>query len=220
MKGLLVKDFILMKKNIKYILLVGLVLVYLFYRQDALNNLIIASGFLVGYMSSAGMLVATRTVSTDEDDNTSTYLFTLPFSRKTYVLEKYIFCFLVGAICFIISVVIILILCYFRNQLRIKETLYVASCVFAITTIIFDIMLPVELKFSKAASRIILVLLLLLFIAVIGFVGIFLINYGNKIAFLANMTYTKLLLYLYLIAAVALVISYLISLRIVSHKEF
>ena len=48
--------------------------------------------FLVGYLTMFAVLVAIGTTSYDEFDNGFAFLMTLPFDRKTYVREKYLFC--------------------------------------------------------------------------------------------------------------------------------
>lgn len=47
--------------------------------------------FLVGYLTMLGSIIAVGTISYDEFDNGYAFLMTLPFERKTYVAEKYLF---------------------------------------------------------------------------------------------------------------------------------
>ena len=52
--------------------------------------------FVSGYISIVFAMFAISTISYDEYDNGNAFLFTLPFSRKEYVLSKYVFG---GALC-------------------------------------------------------------------------------------------------------------------------
>ena len=67
-------------------MLVGIVTaVVLFNIQDGTEMI----GFMAGYMVFVGTMAATSTIGCDEADHGTVFLFTLPVSRKEYVLEKY-----------------------------------------------------------------------------------------------------------------------------------
>lgn len=51
---------------------------------------------IVGYCTMFGMLFTVNTISYDEFDHGYLFLFTLPVTRKDYVLEKYVFMMLCG----------------------------------------------------------------------------------------------------------------------------
>lgn len=82
MKGLLIKDFCLLW-NQKRILLVYPVLAVWFI---AMNN----DGFGFPFLMMMASILVVSTISYDEVDRSQTHLFTLPFERKTYVLEKFV----------------------------------------------------------------------------------------------------------------------------------
>ena len=54
--------------------------------------------FIVGYLTMLGAILAVGTISYDEFDNGYAFLMTLPFERKTYVTEKYLFCLCMEAV--------------------------------------------------------------------------------------------------------------------------
>ena len=85
MKGLLIKDFQLMKNQ-------GKILIAIFVVIAAFG--IIADGnssFLTAYITIFLALFTTSTISYDEYDSGYLFLFTLPVSRRGYVTEKYVF---------------------------------------------------------------------------------------------------------------------------------
>ena len=93
MKGLLVKDMCLMlqrKQTLLLFLIISVVMSFTF-----------EGSFIVIYASMLMMIAAMGTISYDEFDNGFPFLFSLPIDCKTYVMEKYSFCFgmeLVGMI--------------------------------------------------------------------------------------------------------------------------
>jgi len=89
MKGLLVKDLCLLKNQKKLIpIVVILAAWFTAFHMDS---------FAFTYMGLMATIIAIGTSSYDEYDRGFTYLFTLPFSRKTYVREKFLLGFLLLA---------------------------------------------------------------------------------------------------------------------------
>ena len=89
MKGMLIKDFRILKYQGKTLFLMLLVVA-------VLMNLITDVGptFIVGYITIIFSLFTVTTVSYDEFDNCYLFLMTLPVTRKNYVNEKYLFALL------------------------------------------------------------------------------------------------------------------------------
>ena len=79
MKGLLIKDFRLLKGQVYFLLIVtGCVIVFMINGNEA---------FGVAYVCSMVALLSLTTVSYDEYENGSAFLFTLPITKKDYVKE-------------------------------------------------------------------------------------------------------------------------------------
>ena len=85
MKGLLVKDMRLTLQRKQTLLIFLVVSVALGFSFDG--------SFIVTYVSMLMMITAMGTISYDEFDNGYPFLFSLPIDCKTYVTEKYAFCF-------------------------------------------------------------------------------------------------------------------------------
>lgn len=89
MKGLLTKDFRILAGQKRYFTIIILIaLIFLCSGQPA--------QIIVGYCTMFGMLFTVNTISYDEFDHGYLFLFTLPVTRKDYVLEKYVFMMLCG----------------------------------------------------------------------------------------------------------------------------
>ena len=84
-KGLLIKDFQLMKNQGK--ILIAIFVVIAAFGIFADGN----SSFLTAYFTIFVALFTTSTISYDEYDSGYLFLFTLPISRRGYVTEKYVF---------------------------------------------------------------------------------------------------------------------------------
>ena len=83
MKGLLIKDFRLLKGQVHFLLIVtGCVIVFMINGSEA---------FGVAYVCSMVALLSLTTVSYDEYENGSAFLFTLPIKKKNISLLE--FCF-------------------------------------------------------------------------------------------------------------------------------
>ena len=62
--------------------------------------------FMVGFITFILSLFTVSSISYDEFDNGYPFLLTLPFSRKTYVIEKYVFGLILGLTGWLVSVLI------------------------------------------------------------------------------------------------------------------
>ena len=93
MTGLLIKDFRLLKvqKNF-FTLIVFILLGMILFSED--------NFFAVSFATFIFSLFSTSTVSYDEFDNGNPFLFSLPVTRKGYVLEKYCFGLILRLVCF------------------------------------------------------------------------------------------------------------------------
>lgn len=99
MKGLLIKDWKLLLRNQKSFLVIMSVMMVLYM---AIGNPV----FVISYTPMLCVFVALSTITYDMFDNGAAFLFSLPFSRKDYVREKYIFSGLITLTAWGISVLV------------------------------------------------------------------------------------------------------------------
>ena len=99
MKGLLIKDLKLMKNQKSFFMVMAVVGLIFLITWDA-------PYFAISYITMMFSMFAITSFSYDEFDNGAVYLFTLPFSRKTYVREKYLFGLLTCLIALTVSTVL------------------------------------------------------------------------------------------------------------------
>lgn len=138
MKGLLVKDFLLMiksKKVILFMLFIGII--------GGIKNISFAAGYILMFLA----ILSLSTISYDEANHGLNTLFTLPISKMDYVKEKYLFSLIITGIGF----VFVTILGYFSKS-DFMETLAILST----ALLLLALSLPFQLKEGNEKGRIVL----------------------------------------------------------------
>lgn len=138
MKGLLVKDLLVMiksKKVILFMLFIGIV--------GGINDISFATGYILMVLA----ILSLSTISYDEANHGLKTLFTLPISKSDYVKEKYLFSLIITGIGF----VFVTILGYFSKS-DFMETLAILST----ALFLLAISLPFQLKEGNEKGRIVL----------------------------------------------------------------
>lgn len=83
MKGLLKKDLLLLKSQIKYIVTIVVICLIMAYANSGF-------AYISSYLTFMGTGLVFNSFSYDMYHNEMTYLFALPFSKREYCLEKYL----------------------------------------------------------------------------------------------------------------------------------
>ena len=216
MKGLLTKDLQLMagqKKTLIMILIIGVVM-----------SLSFESTAVIAYLTIFAGVMALGTLSYDEFDNGYAFLFTLPFSRKTYVLEKYVFVAIWALAFMAIGSVASVILSAVRGLPAVPTDIFMtAVMVLAMALLIAAVMIPLRLKYGAEKSRIVLFIIYGLFaVALLGLSRLpALKTLGQSIGSSLSSAVPALIAAVPLVLAAAVyAVSILISIRILEKKEF
>ena len=214
MKGLLAKDYALMKQRAKIMLVL---VVWAFFMRFAMDD----SSFVVGWVTMIAVITALGTISYDEYDNCMPFLMTLPVTRKGYALEKYLFTMICSVIFWIISVVIVIITGLFSEKsFSFKEELPPMMIYLLLILIIISVCTPPQLKWGAEKGR---TVMLVLFGVV--FAGAFLVmRFGNGLLKVVQKV-EQLSMPVVITGAVVLslvitAVSVMISIRIMENKEF
>ena len=215
MKGLLIKDIQLFLKQ-KKIFLIWFAITLVFLNRDPV--------FGISYSLFLMVIMLVGTISYDDFDNGMGFLMTLPISRKTYVVEKYIFvmsgALVTGMITLVISVVYLLM---HPTVMGITDLLISFGMLYAVMGIMAAVYLPFQLKYGAEKGR-----LVLLVVTGFIFIGVFLVRkietaeqYAANIGTLLNaLSPVSLMIVLLIVAAAALFISIKISIGIVEKEEY
>lgn len=217
MKGLLIKDFKLMKGQKNFFMAIVIISLIMIITSPG-------TSFPIGFLGFVGSLFSLSSISYDEFDNGNAFLFSLPITRKDYVLEKYVFGLISGVTSLLLGTVISLIAIGITKTGDFNEILITAGSLLPTILLILSIMLPFILKFGGEKGRIAIIGLMgfifvigLLLIKATEYMGIDLYTLFKKLSQFEPQVYIVLFL---LISAAVLVISYLISLAILNKKEF
>ena len=212
MKGLLIKDFKLLKNQKQFFLTVSMMgIIFLVVSNNP--------DFVISYITIMISIFTLSTISYDQ------YLFTLPITRKEYVGEKYVFG-LISTAASLAGVSAIAYAVAFAKSIEYTLEEWGATVIssFLIVIIMLAFTIPLQLKFEAEKSRMAL-------LAVWGclFIAIYLMVYiGRKMgidieAILDSIFEAKLsttIIAIILICIASTIISYLISLKIIKKKEF
>lgn len=209
MLGLIKKDLLMIKGNLRHVLLFLIVFIIISLQE---NNIIVIVPVFVS------MMIFITTFSYDEYNKWEAYAITLPILRKNIVKSKYIASIILWLIALLVTAVIVVVMGLFEQNLNYSEMFsMILGCIFAIV-LLEAFMFPLIFKFGVEKGRIGVFVGVFVIAALLGFVftGIDLENATGMINFFNKYYY----LILPLVSIVVLIISYLISKRIYLKKEF
>ena len=222
MKGMLIKDFRILKYQGKTLFLMLLVVA-------VLMNLITDVGptFIVGYITIIFSLFTVTTVSYDEFDNCYLFLMTLPVTRKNYVNEKYLFALLSIIFAWCAGIVLGIILMIVQPSGEVDAADWFGTCLGYIFTawIFVSVMLPLRLKFDAEKARY-ANLIMIAAVAIAAFLISNALEYvpakivGPGKEWFSGLGTGGILGLFAVVTALVVVISYLCSRHIMAKKEF
>jgi ABC-2 type transport system permease protein len=201
MKGLLVKDFLLMiksKKVILFMLFIGIV--------GGINDISFATGYILMVLA----ILSLSTISYDEANHGLKTLFTLPISKSDYVKEKYLFSLIITGIGF----ALVAILNCFSKSGFMETFIIVSTALFLLA-----ISLPFQLKEGNEKGRIVLFVVVFGCTFLFAFLNQFIPKFFDSIESVLNTMDPTMFSVGLLIASIILyIISMMISIRIYNKK--
>lgn len=220
MKGLWIKDLKLMATQKYFFLLILLIAIGMPISAEDVSMMTFPLGFVPFVVSLFGL----STISYDEFDNGNAFLFTLPITRKEYVLEKYALSFVLAFVSLVMMFLFTIFMVAQKGMMLDFDGWMIPFGLFALILLLQAIMIPFHLKFGQERGRIAIIVLIgaLLLIATfiqkgLEFIGIDWMQVLQSLPILGQGT---MLILLYGVSFVLLIISLKISIHIVSKKEF
>ncbi len=217
MKGLLIKDFKLMKmqKNF-FIMIVVISFVVSLLTEDVT--------FMLGFISFITSLFTISTISYDEFDNGNAFLFTLPIDRKKYAAEKYVFGMLLGVCSLFLAIILAVILNLIEKSDTISNILISAVMLLPFVFLLVSIMIPFQLKFGSEKGRIAISAALGIVFAISFILGelaaILGINIAEVINRISLLGAGGLFIVIFIISMIVVLFSMKISISVMNKKEF
>ena len=209
MLGLIKKDLLMIKGNLRQAILFLIVFIILALQE---NNIIVIVPVFVS------MMIFMTTFSYDEYNKWEAYAISLPVSRKNIVKAKYFASIILWAIALLVTAVITVVMGIFEQNINYSEMIgMILGCVFSIV-LLEALMFPLIFKFGVEKGRIGVFIGVFVIAALLGFIftGIDLENANGFIEFFNNYYY----ILIPLVAVILMVISYFVSKKIYLKKEF
>lgn len=143
MKGILIKDGIVLKSQAK-----SFIFVYAVWGVMAVmyKNFY----FLSGFICILSLMVPLNTIAYDEKAGWDKYALTMPVSRKNMVIGKYVVGIISGAMAMLLSIAAAL---FVRE--KILEVLISCAAVFAVSVMMISVVLPIIFKFGVEKGRLV-----------------------------------------------------------------
>lgn len=210
MLGLMKKDFLLIKANIKSMIIIFIV--FLIFAFQGTFDI----AFIVPII---GIMLFISTFSYDDFNNWNSYAVTLPDGRKNVVRAKYLASIILAVALGILCLVISMTISYVRaNSMNFDDTISLLMGTMLSSVIIISLLYPIMFKYGATNGRIIM------FVVIFGIAGIgVMLEKFIDMTFLMNMI-NELDNYMFIavpvISIILLGISYLISSKIYINKEF
>lgn len=146
MSGLLIKDFCLLGQRKRFFILLFVMALGLAFYTDGM--------FVVGYLTLIMAIFSISSISYDEYDNGYPFLMTLPFGRKTYVMEKYVFGWILGMGAWIAGCVVAAGSAFLNQERSLPaENFAEAIAYIPLFILILDFALPFQFKFGSERGR-------------------------------------------------------------------
>lgn len=215
MTGLMVKDFLVMRKSIKtYILFLAF-----YFVMTALELLPIS--FVTSMVQLIIMMLPLSAFSYDELAKWDRYAFSLPLGRRAVAGARYLFALLLSLFAALFGLVSCLVLSAFFHDPNLVENCLTVTVSLALGLLYCDILLPLTYKLGPERAR--PYFYLVIFLPIILLFGAYKLGMLNNLSFLLELPDAVVIPFLLLLPLLPLLgmgVSYLISCRILERKEF
>ena len=216
MKGLYIKDFKLMMNQKMFFIVIAAMAIFFAVTQ---TNIF----FVISYATFIAAMFVISSISYDEFNNGNAFLFTLPVTRTGYVKEKYLFAATLATGAWLAATILSIVVIQ-GTEVIILEWFLTAAMILLVALMMVLIIIPVQLKFGQSKGNVAMLLVMGGAFAIGYLVVSVLSNFGidvfAMIDALSTIGLSGLLMILLLMVAGAGIISYLISCKIMTEKEF
>lgn len=206
MKGLILKDLLNLKSTFKMLGVMMLFFAVVFIPQG--------NGFIFGMIILMFAMMVVTTISYDDLAKWDAYALTMPVTRKEMVLSKYLVMAILNTLGAVVSLIVGIVGSIIMGQSFDVEILAIVGLIYLIAFIFGSVIIPLIYKFGTEKARLMLFLCALLPTALILLVE----QFNVPLPTIGNPWIYLILLIGFSVAGV--ILSYLISLKIYSQKEF
>lgn len=211
MIGLIKKDLLVLKSNLKVYLAVIVALIFFGLQGNEQN--------LIFILPMTGIMMFLATFSYDEFNNCNAYVISFPNGRKNVIKSKYITSIILIILFSLISFIATLIIRKLgNNDIKMNELITNSLGTIFGTLLVVDLLYPLMIKFGAVNGRIIV----FAFIMGIGIIGYFVSKFIDITDLINNINLSDNIagILIFLLAIILMTISYFISSKIYRRKEF
>ena len=210
MMGFIKKDLLLVKKNLKTLIVIAVLFIFM-----DIQNIFDLSVVL----PVMGLMVFISTFSYDDYNEFNSYVVGMPNGRKNAVKGKYVSSIILGVILLILSILIFYLAKIFNNeQISINDIRNIVITSYSSICIIIAFMYPIIYKFGATNGRIWIFIIVFLIFGVFALLSKF-VNLNNVVNLFNQIEHCNTILII-IISFLILLLSYKISLHIYKNKEF
>lgn len=206
MKGLILKDLLNLKSTFKMLGVMMLFFAVVFIPQG--------NGFIFGMIILMFAMMVVTTISYDDLAKWDAYALTMPVTRKEMVLSKYLVMAILNTLGAVLSLIVGIVGSMIMGKSFDLEILAIIGVIYLVALIFGSVIIPLIYKFGTEKARLMLIICALLPTALILLVE----QFNVPLPITGNPWIYLILLIAFSIVGV--VLSYLISLKIYTKKEF
>ena len=216
MRGLLEKDFRLLKGQKNFFLLILIITVLL-----SLNS---EDNFAVTYLTFIAGFLTISSFSYDDNGNCMPFLMTLPVSRTLYVKSKYLLGFLLTFIGWLAGMVISMVTAFLHKAPPTAEAVLAQLAWVFLWMILLSFVLPMLFRFGAEKGRMATLAMMLVFMAMVFAISKLAEGMGMDVDAcldaLIGQRIAVLIAGMAVVTLIIVLISYSISAKIVQKKEY
>ena len=218
MKGLIIKDIRIIFSNKNVFLFIPILVSMAAFSKTRL------AVYLFAYVAVMVISLLTTTISFDDMENGTSFLMTMPVSRKEYVKSKYLLGVVSLILGVVLSIAVVTAVTFLKGDpLDINGLMLIVCLLWLVMIVLMSVLIPVQLKFGSINGKAVLMCIIIGSMLVLAAMILVLRNYSEEtLNFFVNEIMKNMVL---MTAAgifgtvIILAISYMMSVRIMKKRE-
>ena len=218
MKGLIIKDIRIIFSNKNVFLFIPILVSMAAFSKTRL------AVYLFAYVAVMVISLLTTTISFDDMENGTSFLMTMPVSRKEYVKSKYLLGVVSLILGVVVSIAVVTAVTFLKGDtLDINGLMLIVCLLWLVMIVLMSVLIPVQLKFGSINGKAVLMCIIIGSMLLLAAMVLVLRNYSEETL---NFFVNEIMKNMVLMTAtgifgtvIILAISYMMSVRIMKKRE-
>ena len=218
MKGLIIKDIRIIFSNKNVFLFIPILVSMAAFSKTRL------AVYLFAYVAVMVISLLTTTISFDDMENGTSFLMTMPVSRKEYVKSKYLLGVVSLILGVVVSIAVVTAVTFLKGDtLDINGLMLIVCLLWLVMIVLMSVLIAVQLKFGSINGKAVLMCIIIGSMLVLAAMILVLRNYSEETL---NFFVNEIMKNMVLMTAtgifgtvIILAISYMMSVRIMKKRE-